>query len=333
MESMRKKIIHLEKFKSSETLVQTTLPCLIVNLSRSQTQIKTHCSDLLELCTELKNKIIEGIREDFREINHNMGDNYDKSMIIRENLNRKDKIIKRIDELIKLLTSFHELMFSFTTLSEAELQSRLSTWNEDYHKHQVTYKDILGEYESMYGVKGASSEVETFENTNEIMKSEYIDPPKEVIVEVVNPQPMIKTESISLVETDRLVDDLTLEPETLKCWPNRLPLKLEYTGRIVNGKKTGLGKLRWASTKDIFYEGQFLDDKIYGKNFKLFSESDPKQPLLVIENMKSDSTLDSATGTLKLYHENGNIAYDGHIVDGLKDGENYQISTCFCKEF
>ena len=43
---------------------------------------------------------------------------------------------------------------SFDNLSDQELSNRLSAWNEDYHRHQVSYKDIKREYEGMYGMGG-----------------------------------------------------------------------------------------------------------------------------------------------------------------------------------
>ena len=101
IESMRMRLTHLEMFKTSGLEIQDSLPCLVINMSRSYVLIKTHCTDLLGLCSEFKQQIIEGIREDFKEINHDMSDNYEKSMIIREHLNRKDQYIKRIEELIK----------------------------------------------------------------------------------------------------------------------------------------------------------------------------------------------------------------------------------------
>jgi len=100
---MRIRITQLEMMKVSQMSVsQVELPCLVVNLSRDQTLIETHSSDLLQLCKDFKKTIIDGIREDFKEINHDMSDNYEKSMIIREHLNKKDAFIKRIDDLIKL---------------------------------------------------------------------------------------------------------------------------------------------------------------------------------------------------------------------------------------
>merc|ERR1712150_31796 len=122
-------------------------------MGREMSLIETHSSDILVLCKELKQTIIDGIREDFKEINHDMNDNYEKSMIIREHLNKKDAYIKRIDDLIKLLQAFYESVMSSSYLSEGELRNRLSTWNEEYHNFQVTYKDVRREYDSIYGGK------------------------------------------------------------------------------------------------------------------------------------------------------------------------------------
>ena len=155
------KISQLEMFKMSEMSSKSVLPCLIINLSRDQTLIKSHCYDLLTLCRDFKKQIIDGIREDFKEIDSDMNDDYQKSMTIREHLNRKDQFIKEAEELIKIVTSFYDQLTSFITIPEDELQSRLSAWNEEYHRYQIAYRDIVRDYEGIYGMTNRVYEFES----------------------------------------------------------------------------------------------------------------------------------------------------------------------------
>ena len=147
-------------FKSNEMTMKSVLPCLIINLSRDQTLIKSHCYDLLTLCRDFKKQIIDGIREDFKEIDSDMNDDYQKSMTIREHLNRKDQFIKEADELIKIVSSFYDQLTSFITVPEDELESRLNAWNEEYHRYQIAYRDIVRDYEGMYGMTNRVYEFE-----------------------------------------------------------------------------------------------------------------------------------------------------------------------------
>ena len=140
--------------------MKSVLPCLIINLSRDQTLIKSHCYDLLTLCRDFKKQIIDGIREDFKEIDSDMNDDYQKSMTIREHLNRKDQFIKEADELIKIVSSFYDQLTSFITVPEDELESRLNAWNEEYHRYQIAYRDIVRDYEGMYGMTNRVYEFE-----------------------------------------------------------------------------------------------------------------------------------------------------------------------------
>ena len=148
----RIKLSQFEMFNSTDIKMKNTLPCLIIDFSRDLTVMKTHCYDLLTLCRDFKKQIIDGIREDFKDIDSDMNDDYQKSMTIREHLNRKDQFIKDAEELIKTVTSFYDQISSFITLPQNELDAKLNLWNEDYHSYQISYKEIVLEYEGVYGM-------------------------------------------------------------------------------------------------------------------------------------------------------------------------------------
>merc|ERR1712012_188919 len=136
-EGLRIKLSQFEMFNQVDMKVKNTLPCLIIDFSRDLTILKTHCYDLLTLSRDFKKQIIDSIREDFKEIDSDMNDDYQKSMTIREHLNRKDQFIKDADILIKTVEAFYDQITSFITLPENELEAKLVAWNDEYHQHQL----------------------------------------------------------------------------------------------------------------------------------------------------------------------------------------------------
>lgn len=114
-----------------------------------------------------------------------------------------------------------------------------------------------------------------------------------------------------------------MKPYIFKCWQNHQELKLLYTGEVKDGKKVGNGKLIWADSKLPFYEGKFVDDEIYGKNFKLMGHKGNQ--MLEVQGMTTEGPLSEYNGAIKLYHSNGQVAYNGNLKNGLKDGEGEEF--------
>lgn len=146
--------------------------CFGLEIIRTQMLIKTHTTDLLALCKKFKQTIIDGIRNDFQSINSGNSDDYEKSMIIREHLNKKDHSIKRIDELIKIVTNLYEDS-CLTSHSGSELEIKLAKWNQDYNIYTETYKDIVKEYERIFGKCIFSDDFEE-EIKHNLYESEFI---------------------------------------------------------------------------------------------------------------------------------------------------------------
>jgi hypothetical protein len=123
---------------------------------------------------------------------------------------------------------------------------------------------------------------------------------------------------------------------TFKCCDIDLPLN--YTGYLVNGLKEGFGKFTYSSNSQIFYIGQFRSDMIYGPNIQLFhpkknallnltQNPDDYSPDLASETISIINvakynpklTLELSNGSINVFHENGQLQFDGSLKDGQKD--------------
>ena len=322
LEASRLRVVELENMKPPEP-PSRILPCFSANLVRTQVVVKTHSTDLLAVCKRFKQFIIDGIKNDFQTINSGSSDDYEKSMIIREHLNKKDNSIKRIDELIRLVTALYDDA-SNPSYSGPVLENKLLSWNQDYNRHTDTYKDIVKEYEKIFGrvsfsddfeeeVKTAKFETEFISGAQGRLldKSEFF-PQRDTFGA---PPPVLQPGQLA----DGYHNDVPLEPFELKCWKNHQPLRLLYTGEIKGGKKVGPGKLTWVSSKTPFYEGNFVNDEMCAKNFKLMGHSG--NPMVVVNGMTQEKPLSQHNGPVLLYHSNGQLAYTGNLQNGLKDGD------------
>lgn len=126
-------------------------------------------------------------------------------------------------------------------------------------------------------------------------------------------------------------------------------IEVSYKGYYVNGLREGWGKLSHMNY-NVFYEGEFRKDYIFGKDIKLFHElgnlllelanSDKKESddqLLLERAYLSEKelleeqdfrhlSLENSNGSVKIYHQNGQLDYKGELKNGLKnceDGEEY----------
>ena len=114
----------------------------------------------------------------------------------------------------------------------------------------------------------------------------------------------------------------------LKCW-DYLPLKLIYQGRLVNKSKEGYGRLWYPQSENLFYEGQFKNDQIFGKDIQFFHDfpynsPDDIYPLLTIKAIK-ENPFDELIGALRLTYKNGQVYYEGSIKNGQKDGQGCEF--------
>lgn len=107
-----------------------------------------------------------------------------------------------------------------------------------------------------------------------------------------------------------------------KAWADKKPYDLKYTGLMQDGKKEGFGTLSYQSGNK-FYEGAFQNDVPVGNKLDFYLDNTDRQYLsqMVGENPSKTYSLSNITGPCKLFHTNGKVAYEGKLVNGLKDGD------------
>ena len=107
----------------------------------------------------------------------------------------------------------------------------------------------------------------------------------------------------------------------IKCMDCKI--ELLFQGRCkknANGVafKNGFGRLLYKDSTNLFYMGHFHEDEIYGSNIKIFHNQ--KDNVMMRIESQEEEKLDEITGSFKMFWPNGNQAFEGGLLNGLKNG-------------
>lgn len=70
---------------------------------------------------------------------------------------------------------------------------------------------------------------------------------------------------------------------------------------------------------ELFYEGQIKNNKIYGKDIKLYHKHD-NAVLIDISSIEGDNYLDNINAQVIQYYSNSKLKFKGQLIDGMISG-------------
>jgi hypothetical protein len=99
------------------------------------------------------------------------------------------------------------------------------------------------------------------------------------------------------------------------------PLKYNYTGSLVNGKREGFGTIKSITTGNVIYEGEWKNGLFHGYG-KFYSAN---TGILIYEGQWMHG---EKFGLGKTFHENGEIKYNGQWKKNMRDSFGKHYDKC-----
>jgi hypothetical protein len=115
----------------------------------------------------------------------------------------------------------------------------------------------------------------------------------------------------------------TYEEVSVRCLNKTFRVLVEANFDEAGDRRDGVGSYLWPSG-NVFYYGEFWDEKIWGKDIELLYDSQEKQIMLKICCVEG-GLLDGCCGSLEVFGRDGIIQFIGGLKEGVRHGKGTEF--------